>query len=142
MSQHAALLFANEAFYRAFADKDMRAMANVWAHDDTVRCLHPGWAPLIGVEEVLGSFQAIFDGPAPPAITPAAAEVAIHGAGPDGDGAVGIVTCYERIGGDFLLATNIFRREKDGGWRLVHHQAGPANDPPPEEDDDGPDTIN
>lgn len=134
MIQRAALLFANEAFYRAFADKDIRAMADVWARDDGITCLHPGWTPLKGFEEVLGSFQGIFDGPAPPAISPVAADVTIHDSG---RGAIGIVICYERIGTDFLIATNMFREEADGSsWKLVHHQAGPANDPPPDEDED------
>jgi ketosteroid isomerase-like protein len=137
MSHHAALLFANEAFYRAFADKDIDAMADVWAEDDALVCLHPGWAPLKGLEEVLGSFMAIFEGPSPPAISPTAAEVVIHGT-------IGIVTCYERIGSDYLIATNIFRHEDEtsGNWRLVYHQAGPANDPPAEDDEAAPDTIN
>ncbi len=37
----------------------------------------------------------------------------------------GIVICYERIGQDFLIATNIFIRSGDG-WLLVHHQSGAA----------------
>lgn len=123
MSDHPALLFANDAFYRAFADRDIVAMAEVWAEVEPVSCLHPGWAPLIGRDVVLASFQAILDGPGAPQIEPQAAEAAVHGD-------VGIVICYERIGRDYLIATNMFRR--DGGrWRLVHHQAGPVNDPPP-----------
>jgi len=135
MSNRAALLFANDAFYRAFADADIQSMAAVWAADDGITCLHPGWAPLRGYEEVLSSFQSIFDGPAPPAITPVGAEATVHGT-------IGIVICYERIGPDHLIATNVFRQESNnGGWKLIHHQAGPANEPPVVEDS-RPDAIN
>ncbi len=134
MNHRAALLFANDRFYRAFADADMEAMAALWAPDGPLTCLHPGWAPLTTREDVLGSFSAIFEGPAPPAITTIAADVAIHGP-------VGIVICYEQIGTDYLVATNIFRQEGDGQWHLIHHQAGPANEPPPQ-NEDAPDAIN
>ena len=35
------------------------------------------------------------------------------------------VLCTEDLGAGSLVATNVFVRE-DGGWRLVHHQAGPT----------------
>jgi hypothetical protein len=41
------------------------------------------------------------------------------------------------IGESLLAATNVFVRE-GGGWKLVHHQAGPCNLPPadlPEEEE-------
>src|SRR3546814_17800766 len=44
-------------------------------------------------------------------------------------GEAAFVTCYEVIGDSLLAATNIFVLE-DGGWKLVHHQAGPCNLPP------------
>lgn len=136
MSDRAAVLFANDAFYRAFADSDIQAMASVWAADDAITCLHPGWAPLRGFEDVLSSFQAIFEGPAPPAIAPSAADVTLHGP-------VAIVICYEQIGADYLIATNTFRKDDNGNWRLIHHQAGPANEPPDhEEEETKPAAIN
>src|SRR3546814_4010213 len=52
-------------------------------------------------------------------------------------GEAAFVTCSERIGDRLLAATNLFVRE-DGGWKLVHHQAGPCNLPPgelPEEEE-------
>ena len=135
MNDRAALLFANDAFYSAFADRNIQALAALWAADDAITCLHPGWAPLRGFEDVLSSFQAIFDGPAPPAITPCAADVTLHGP-------VGIVICYEQIGPDYLIATNIFRKDENGNWRLIHHQAGPANEPPDQEEETKPAAIN
>ncbi len=37
-----AVLFANEAFYRAFVDRDLATMEQVWSRRDSVVCIHPG----------------------------------------------------------------------------------------------------
>jgi ketosteroid isomerase-like protein len=117
----AALLFANETFYRAFADKDVTVMSAVWAEAEPVTCLHPGWPPVEGRDAVLQSWHAILTGPASPDIECLHARAGLHGD-------TGIVICYERIGQDHLLATNIFIRN-GAGWLLVHHQSGAAPDP-------------
>jgi len=46
-------------------------------------------------------------------------------------GDVGLVVCYEVIGGAVLAASNVFVRE-DGVWALIHHQAGPCEALPAE----------
>lgn len=117
----AALLFANETFYRAFAGRDTALMNAVWAEDEPVTCLHPGWPAVDGRDNVLQSWQAILSGPASPDIECLHAKAGIHKD-------TGIVICYERIGQDFLIATNIFIRSGDG-WLLVHHQSGAAPEP-------------
>jgi hypothetical protein len=126
MSNDAALLFANEAFYRAFADRDMRAMREVWADDAPTACTHPGWAPLLGAASVLASWQAILSGPGAPDI-----ECQPVKAFALGDS--GFVLCYERIGDDTLVATNVFVR-RGSVWKMVHHHAGPLAHPAPEEE--------
>lgn len=117
----AALLFANETFYRAFADKDVSLMNALWAEREPVTCLHPGWPPVEGRDAVLQSWHAILTGPASPAIECLHARAGIHQD-------TGIVICYERIAQDYLLATNIFIRSGDG-WLIVHHQSGAAPEP-------------
>ena len=52
-----------------------------------------------------------------------------------------MVICYEVIEGQALVATNLFRREKDG-WKLVHHQASPAPSVPASDDDEPPQRPN
>lgn len=128
MTEHAAVLFANEAFYLAFASRDMPAMEDVWATDISVTCIHPGWDPLVGWNDVMESWMGILSNPESPDITCANAKAYIHGA-------AAYVICNEVLPGGFLLATNIFVRQ-DGTWKLIHHQAGAS--PPPEttEDDD------
>ena len=97
-------------------------MEAVWARSTPISCIHPGWNPINGREQVLESWQSILTGPAAPAIRCRNAEATIVGE-------TGIVICFEEIEGRFLIATNLFVLE-DGGWRMVHHHAGPASAPP------------
>lgn len=111
------VLAANHAFYEAFASRDLRAMDDLWARHAPVACVHPGWKPLRGREQVMASWSNILQGPSPPAISCAAATVHLLDD-------VAFVICTEHIPpGSFLAATNVFVRE-DAGWRLVHHHAG------------------
>jgi ketosteroid isomerase-like protein len=112
-----AVLFANEAFYRAFADRDFDAMREVWAEAAGCVCVHPGWPALTGRQKVLASWERILGGETP-AIECHLAEV--HFAGE-----TAFVVCYEVVGRDWLVATNAFVREQ-GRWRLAFHQAGPT----------------
>ena len=133
MSDDQAVLFANEAFYRAFADGDPGAMDDVWARNAPVACIHPGWAALSGRENVMESWRAILTGANRPAIESLAATAFVYG-----DAA--FVICYESLDEVLLIATNIFVRE-EGAWKMVHHQAGPSAPPVVEEPDDEPATV-
>ena len=118
MPDREALLFANEAFYLAFVDRDMEAMEDTWSATAPVVCIHPGWGVLTGRDEVLESWAAIIANPDSPKVRIHAPEAHLYGE-------VGFVVCYEEIAGQYLIATNIFVR--DGSvWRMVHHQAGPT----------------
>ncbi|MBM3487615.1 MAG: nuclear transport factor 2 family protein [Alphaproteobacteria bacterium] len=122
MSETEAVLFANEAFYRAFAERDAALMEEVWARDTPVTCIHPGWGPLAGRRAVIESWTAILRNPGAPRIrcrSPAATII----------GTAAFVVCFEEIDGQFLIATNCFARE-GGVWRMVHHQAGPTSAAP------------
>ena len=35
---------ANHAFYAAFGNLDIGEMDMIWAHQDYVTCIHPGWS--------------------------------------------------------------------------------------------------
>ena len=109
---------ANEAFYAAFAGRDVGAMDVVWARAHPVTCIHPGWNVLSGREAVMESWEAILSNPEQPRIVAGGAQVQILGE-------VAIVTCREWVAGNPLAATNVFVREADR-WRIVHHQAGPV----------------
>ena len=125
-----AVLFVNEEFYAAFRDRDFKAVEALWAERAPIACVHPGWGPLSGREQVLESWSAILENPASPRVTCHAAQAFVHED-------MAFVVCFERIQRNFLVATNVFVRE-DGDWRLVHHQSGPtAEEPRVEEEPDG-----
>lgn len=120
------VLFANEAFYAAFANRDYAAMDRLWSRRHPVSCIHPGRRALIGRDAVMHSWQGILGHPSSPRIRcrdPAAFL----------QGEVAYVLCYEVLDSGFLIATNVFVREDDA-WCLLHHQAGVSPPPPPEED--------
>lgn len=118
---------ANAAFYQAFEQADVDAMAAVWDDEqpDALSCVHPGWAPLHGRRQVLRSWAAVMAGT--DAIQFVLTDVAVF---VEGDTAV--VTCTENVltgtglsgGAGAAVATNVFRRREDG-WRLQVHHAGP-----------------
>ena len=125
-----AVLFANEAFYRAFADRDFAAMEALWSARNPVACIHPGWNLIAGYEQVMASWRGILSNPQSPAVACRRPQVFMQGEG-------AFVVCFEEVDGAFLIATNYFRREA-GGWRMTHHQAGPV--PAPEGEDEAVDT--
>lgn len=110
------VLAVNEAFYRAFAAADYAAMEAVWTAGPAASCIHPGWPPVRGRDNVLETWRGILAEPPSPPIRALEARALVHG-----DCAV--VVCFEAIGRMYLSASNLFVREA-GGWRLVHHQSG------------------
>ena len=134
MSDEDAVLAANEEFYRAFAARDLSAMDALWAEETPVACIHPGWDPLVGRDMVMESWAAILGGPGAPQIRCEAPRAFVLGPS-------AFVICREVLEHGRLIATNVFARE-ESGWRMVHHQAGPAGQAapaqPPSERPPGP----
>ena len=128
-----AVLFANEAFYRAFADRNIAAMEQVWAESEPVVCIHPGWNPIVGRAQVLASWRAILGNPGSPAIVCSRPRAFLCA-----DSA--FVICYEAVNEAVLVATNIFVRE-GRGWKLAHHHAGPVSPPADEEEEEAESAI-
>jgi ketosteroid isomerase-like protein len=112
-----AILTANKNFYMAFADSSSEVMDILWSNSENISCIHPGWPPLYGREDVIDSWHCILDA-SPPIITFSRARAHIHGN-------FGYVICCEHMDPGILLATNIFAKEADG-WKMVHHQASIA----------------
>jgi ketosteroid isomerase-like protein len=117
-SDEEEVLAANEAFYTAFATRDLAAMDALWAQGTRVVCIHPGWQTLSGRGAVMASWRGILENPAAPEI--ACTQPTAHVLG---DAA--FVVCTERLPDAQLIATNVFTRE-GGRWRMVHHHAGPV----------------
>lgn len=116
MSEEAAILAANAAYYRAFASGDFAAMSDIWAHEH-VSCIHPGWPVLIGRQAILESYREIMRNPNQERIEPRNETVLTAGE-------EARLLCVEFVGGAALAATNLFRRI-GGAWRMTHHQASP-----------------
>jgi uncharacterized protein (TIGR02246 family) len=134
-SEATAVAAANVAFYRALEARDIDTMAQIWLHDESASCVHPGWHRLDGWEEIQRSWENIFANSRP--WTVACEDIRIAVAGD-----LAWVTCVEVItpfganGGEDaarMQATNLFGRV-DGEWRLVHHHASPS--PTEEADED------
>jgi ketosteroid isomerase-like protein len=121
-----AVIEANAVFYRAFESLEPDEMEAIWAAEEPIRCVHPGWALITGREAVLESWERIMDNASVMQFTviePAATVV--------GDWAW--VVCGERLtsvqGGrvaeGLVQATNMFHRE-GGRWLIAHHHGSPV----------------
>ena len=113
-----ALLAANESFYRAFVERDVAGMENLWSATAPIACIHPGWNALRGRELVVASWRSILGSGDSPRVVCANPTVHILGD-------AGFVICEERVGDGVLIATNVFVLER-GAWKMVHHQAAPV----------------
>jgi len=125
MQDPSAVIFSNDTFYAAFSGKDMKAMANVWWHGETISCIHPGWPPLFGRKNVLASWRAILSSENSPDIQSQNAVAHLFND-------TAYVVCHEIVGTHALLATNVFTLDS-GRWHMVHHQGG-ASAPLPREE--------
>lgn len=55
-----AVLAANQAFYKAFSDRDLKAMTLLWWQGSTSICIHPGSSPIVGWSNIRDSWESIF----------------------------------------------------------------------------------
>lgn len=110
------VLVANMTFYQAFSEADLETMDRLWAREAPVACVHPGWSRLIGRQQVMSSWTAIFANGQMSQVR--AVEPVVL---PIGE-ATAAVLCREVVGDVVLEATNVFVWER-GGWKLAHHHA-------------------
>ena len=120
-SDEAAVLAANAAFYAAFESLSIEDMDAVWAYEEPVLCVHPGWPLLSTREQVMESWRRIFENASLMRFDITGAQVVV-----EGDAAW--VSCTEnltqvldgRVAEAKIQATNLFRRHL-GEWRVAHH---------------------
>jgi len=131
MTETASLLFANDAFYLMFQNRDLAGMDALWARETGVSCIHPGWDVLDNRKDVMASWRGILDNRASPPVESRGAQAKVMAG-------LGLVVCYEIVERSILVATNVFVKE-GANWKMVHHHAGPCGispdrleqDPPP-----------
>jgi ketosteroid isomerase-like protein len=119
----AVIQFANDNFYLAFNSRDAVQMSGLWTEDYPCVCIHPGWAPLLGRDEILESWDNIFSGQEP------GIQIVCHIPRVLVQGDLFSVICYEQLSAGWLVATNNFVIEA-GSVRMVHHQASQCRVPP------------
>lgn len=116
---------AEAAFYAAFETRSLDAMMAVWASDDSIACIHPMAAPLNGRTAVAAGWRSMFE-----AAGQFSVRVEVAHQIRETSQVVRIVREYLVIGQETeprppILATNVYRKEADGGWRMVLHHASP-----------------
>ena len=121
------LIKANDQFYRAFENLDIKELEKVWAHENYVHCIHPGWSPCSGWQKVRDSWVLIFNHTRSIRFTITDIKAHITGS-------VGWVVCFENLesrDGDGerwiksqVLATNVYEM-KEGNWMMIHHHGSP-----------------
>ena len=125
-SDEEAVREANSSFYQAFESLSLDAMDSVWAHEEPVLCVHPGWPLIRTRERVMESWERIFDNAALMQFAITGAEVVV-------DGNVAWLSCTEnitqvldgRVLETRIQATNVFRRRL-GKWYVAHHHGSPV----------------
>ncbi|MEL6346419.1 MAG: nuclear transport factor 2 family protein [Myxococcota bacterium] len=125
MTDRDAALAANQAFYDAFNQMDMDAMADIWSQRSEDTCIHPGWELLRGWPAIRNAWRVIFANTDYNRIglTDLTIEVI---------GAVARVQCVENlytVVGDQTIhsqvaATNILVRTTIG-WKITLHHGSP-----------------
>lgn len=118
-----AIKMANAAFYRAMESGVLEKMTDLWAHEDYVKCVHPGWDLIVGWHRVRESWEQLFAGEQRMRVSPTNVYVFYSGD-------LAWVTCTENItvfqDTDFdtvqAVATNLFI-ERQGKWLMIQHHA-------------------
>ncbi|HKY05348.1 MAG TPA: nuclear transport factor 2 family protein, partial [Blastocatellia bacterium] len=114
---------ANATFYRAIEIRSIELMGEVWAHEEWVRCVHPGWDLITGWRRVRESWMSIFEGDQNLRISPSFVDVNYLGD-------VAWVSCTEDIIASYetsiesaqATSTNLFVK-RQSRWLLVHHHS-------------------
>lgn len=142
MSDNQAVLAANQAFYRAFEQKNLEALSSIWLKGDNCVCIHPGRPPLKGWERISASWDEIFKNTESIQLTTETIAAGVSGN-------IAYVVLLEKLSQVIQgrsvevqsIATNVFARTSEA-WRLVHrhgspilpmvapNQQGPGNMPP------------
>lgn len=112
------LLEANLAYYDAFEQGDLDAMAELWEHSEVAICGHPGWRPIHGWAFVKAAWYALFTNGEQLHFLLADVHAHVHGE-------IGMVSCIEEIiDGDLpgrVAAFNVFALDEGGRWRMRVH---------------------
>jgi ketosteroid isomerase-like protein len=124
-SDFEAVSAANEAFYRAFSNKDLKEMNLLWWQGSTSLCVHPGGKVIVGWETIRDSWESIFR-------NTDSFEIDIEVVKVEIDSSLAYVVVREMVlqssrgrkAKALSMATNIFQKMAQK-WYLVHHHGSP-----------------
>lgn len=124
MDDRAAVIAANDRFYRAFEARDLAAMTAVWSGTDGDACIHPGWEPMYGSAAVMEAWAGIFSSGMPMHfhVTDVVVQLLGDVARVHNVENISVAGSREPIGR--VAVTHLFLR-RPGGWRLVLHHGSP-----------------
>ena len=111
---------AENAFYEALERADLDAMMAVWADDEEIVCVHPGWPRLAGQDQVREGWRRIFSNSprmrvqVSQQVAVSAVMVAVHSVHES------ITLAGEKGAQAPVVATNVYLRTA-AGWRMVAH---------------------
>ena len=112
-----------DSFYKAFRQRDIELMQQVWDTSDEVMCIHPGSSRIYSFDLIIASWQQIFSASPPTEIEitepvyKQAETIAIHYVKEN-------LSVDNQIIGS-VYATNIYHQTANG-WKMITHHATPA----------------
>jgi ketosteroid isomerase-like protein len=125
------------AFYEALEAADLEAMMEVWADDEEIICVHPGWPRLTGYQQIRENWAQIFSSGERLKVH-LSAQVCVQGM------MLSVHSLHENIlvAGEPkarapVVTTNVYLRAA-GGWRMVVHHGSVALQAAPAEPDAPP----
>lgn len=116
---------AEAHFYEAFARLDAGLMSEVWLDSEATFCVHPGGAPLVGVQAVLDSWRGMFHGARPLVLfykvvrKQVSENMALHLVEEK-------LSSEDGSQGGMVMASNCYLRTETG-WRLLSHHGSPMS---------------
>jgi hypothetical protein len=123
MSVKKEVLAVNENFYQSFNRGDLNLMQSVWARNESVVCIHPGWEVIRGFDGIIQSWENIFAGSEN-------LEIKLSDINVTGEGPMVWMSCQENLFAMSMSgvqvskvhATNLFEKIEDQ-WKMVLHHA-------------------
>jgi ketosteroid isomerase-like protein len=121
---------AEQAFYSALEQADLDAMMAVWETSDAIVCIHPMGSRLQGILQIRKSWQQIFQ-------SNHQLKFQIDDVKHIVEDRLAIRMIVENItivaprssrSPQPILATNIYRRSRDGWYMILHHASAPPED--------------
>ena len=128
------------AFYEALESSDLDAMMEVWADDDEIVCVHPGWPRLTGHEQIRENWALIFRSGErlkfhlTAQVCMQGMMISVHSLHEN------VLVAGEKEPRQPVVTTNVYLRT-ESGWRMIVHHASVAPPPAAAEPEAPPKTL-